>query len=98
MQANIIQHKENLFTTSYPRRLFSGIIKAGLLAYASTFVSAFPKYQWHIAPNSHLQWRDRIGFQPISLLLLISFENKNLYSCYEVINFIISENSQLVCK
>lgn len=74
-----------------------GIIKAGLLAYAETFCSAFPCEQWLYAKNSHLQWRDRIGFEPISLLLL-TCEIRTFTIHMKLISFIIAEKSIFVCR
>lgn len=55
------------------------VIKAGLLACGRWFLH-LPKasLQWHFADSSHIQWRDRAGVRPASLLTHV-LRHKHLY-------------------
>jgi hypothetical protein len=59
-------------TRSFPRRIHAAIQqKAGLLTYGPSYLHAFPFpcwKQWHGEEIPELQWRDRAGITPASLL------------------------------
>src|SRR5690606_35648884 len=58
------------------------VIKAGLLACGLRFLH-LPKalLQWHFADSSHIQWRDRAGIKPASLLTHV-LRHKHLYEWF----------------
>ena len=74
------------------------VIKAGLLACDHRFPH-LPKalLQWHFADCSHLQWRDRAGIEPASLLTHV-LRHKHLYDFYKIIVPLTLYNKMLRCR
>lgn len=61
----------------------SVFMKAGLLACDHRSLRLPGISQWLVAVRSHIQWRDRAGIAPASLLTHV-LRHKHLHDCYSV--------------